>query len=274
MTKKRVVLLILFVFLGTLILGSILARFTIKRIGVIEVEGVITDSKEILEQIEKFREDETIKGVVVRIESPGGASASCQEIHGELKKLREKKKVFVSMGSVCASGGYYIAVAGERIYAMPSTITGSIGVLMEQIVIEDLLKKIGLQTTTIKAGEFKDTGSPFRKMKEEEKIYLKGIIDAIHEQFIEDVAKGRNIPIDKAKKLGDGRIFTGKMAKEYGLVDEIGTFYDALEDLRVALNIKEKPEIVYAKKKISIFEWLLSTFFEEFIKKGLISGVG
>ncbi|MCX7857514.1 MAG: signal peptide peptidase SppA [Deltaproteobacteria bacterium] len=263
MKKKKIAFgLIVAIFL-IFVFGSIFGRLFTERIGVIEIEGVVTDSKEILEQIEQFKEDDGVKGVIVRIDSPGGASAPCQEIHKELKKLREKKKVFVSMGSVCASGGYYIAVAGEKIYAMPSTITGSIGVLVEQIVVEDLLKKIGLQANTIKAGEYKDTGSPFRKMKDEEKAYLKNIIDVIHEQFIEDVAKGRNIPLDKAKEISDGRIFTGSMAKEYKLIDKIGTFYDAVEDLRLLLNIKGKPQLVYAKKRISMLRWLISFFFEE-----------
>lgn len=264
MNKKMKVMLIVLtsviVFLGVV---SIVGRLGVEKIGVIEIQGVITDSREVLDQIEKFKEDHGIKGIIVRIDSPGGASAPCQEIHREIKKLREKKKVFISMGSVCASGGYYIACAGEKIYAMPSTITGSIGVLMEQIVVEDLLKKLGLQANTIKAGEYKDTGSPFRRMREDERVYLKNLIDTIHQQFIEDVAKERNIALDKAKEISDGRVFTGSMAKEHNLIDKIGTFYDAVEDLKLVLHIKGKPELVYAKKRLSILKWVLSSFFDE-----------
>lgn len=261
--KKKVIIFVLIFILAFVAATSIIKKFTGEKIGVVEIQGVITDSRAILEQIDEFREDDSIKGVIVRIDSPGGASAPCQEIHKEIKKLREKKKVFVSMGSVCASGGYYIACAGEKIYAMPSTITGSIGVVVEQIVVEELFKKIGLQAVAIKTGEYKDLGSPFRKMTEDEKRYLKMIIDKIHEQFVEDVAKGRKIPIEKVKEISDGRIFTGSMAVEHKLVDKIGTFYDVVEDLKMVLNIKGKPQIVYGKKRISILRWLLSSFFEE-----------
>jgi len=261
--KKRALIIGFFIIGAIIFFASVIGKLSGEKIGVIEIEGVIADSREILEQIEKFKDDEGIKGVIVRVDSPGGASAPCQEIHREIKKLREKKRVFISMGSVCASGGYYIAVAGEKIYAMPSTITGSIGVLMEQIVVEDLLKKVGLQANTIKAGEYKDLGNPFRKMREDERAYLKGIIDTIHQQFLEDVSRGRNIPMEKAKEIGDGRIFTGTMAKEYNLVDKIGTFYDAVEDLKMVLHIKGKPVLVYGKKRLSILRLLLSSLIDE-----------
>lgn len=249
--------------IGLILIVVSLLKVRAERIGIVEIEGVITDSKEVLEQIEKFKDDVTVKGIVVRINSPGGASAPCQEIFRELRKLSEKKKVFVSMGSVCASGGYYIACAGEKIYAMPSTVTGSIGVLVETIVLEDLLRKLGLQSVIIKSGEYKDTGSPLRKMKEEEKAYIKEIVDSIHEQFIEDVANGRKLPKEKVKKLSDGRVFLGTSAKEYGLVDKIGTLNDAIEDLRLTLGLKERPEIVYAKRKLDILRLLISYILEE-----------
>jgi protease-4 len=230
-----------------------------EKIGVVEIEGVIIESKDAMEDIVKFKEDENIKGVIIRINSPGGSVGPTQEIHQEVKKLREKKKVYVSMGSVCASGGYYIATAGEKIYANPSTITGSIGVIMEQTVIEDLLKKIGIQANTIKSGEYKDAGTPFRKMKEEEKRYLNDILKNIHEQFIKDVAEGRKMPIDTANKFSDGRIFTGTQAKTAGLIDNIGTFYDTVDDLKQTLNIKGKPVLVYGKRPFSFLKWLFSS---------------
>ena len=139
------------------------------RIGVVEIEGVISGSKEVMDDIVDFKDDASIKGVILRINSPGGGVGPTQEIYREVVKLTEKKKVYVSMGTTCASGGYYIASAGQKLYANPSTITGSIGVIMELMNVEDVLKKIGLKNNTIKAGEYKDTGCPFRPMTPEER---------------------------------------------------------------------------------------------------------
>ena len=238
-----------------------------EKIGVVEIEGVIADSKDIMEDIVRFKEDETIKGVILRINSPGGSVPPSQEIFEEVKKLRGKKKVYVSMGTVCASGGYYIATAGEKIYAMPSTITGSIGVIMEQVVIEDLLKKIGLQPNTMKAGDFKDVGSPFRKMTVEERKYFQEILNTIHTQFINTVATQRKIPMDTAKKLSDGRIYLGQQAMDLKLIDRIGTFYDTLDDMKNTLNIKGKPVLVYGKRPFSLLKWLISSISQELLSQ-------
>jgi protease-4 len=238
-----------------------------EKIGVVEIEGVIADSKDIMEDIVRFKEDETIKGVILRINSPGGSVPPSQEIFEEVKKLSGKKKVYVSMGTVCASGGYYIATAGEKIYAMPSTITGSIGVIMEQVVIEDLMKKVGLQPNTMKAGDFKDVGSPFRKMAAEERKYFQGILNTIHTQFINTVATQRKMPMDTAKKLSDGRIYLGQQAMDLKLIDQIGTFYDTLDDMKNTLNIKGKPVLVYGKRPFSILKWLISSISQELISQ-------
>ncbi|MCX5817434.1 MAG: signal peptide peptidase SppA [Proteobacteria bacterium] len=238
-----------------------------EKIGVVEIEGVIADSKDIMEDIVRFKEDETIKGVILRINSPGGSVPPSQEIFEEVKKLRAKKKVYISMGTVCASGGYYIATAGEKIYAMPSTITGSIGVIMEQVVIEDLMKKVGLQPNTMKAGDFKDVGSPFRKMKVEERKYFQEILNTIHTQFINTVATQRKIPMDTAKKLSDGRIYLGQQAKDLKLIDQIGTFYDTVDDMKNTLNIKGKPVLVYGKRPFSLLKWLISSISQELISQ-------
>ncbi len=235
------------------------------KIGIVEVSGAITESKEVMEDIIRFKEDDGIKGVIVRINSPGGSVGPSQEIFNEVKKLRAKKKVYVSMGSVCASGGYYIAIAGERLYAMPATITGSIGVIMEHMIIEDLFKKIGLQSDTLKSGAFKDAGSPFRKMKDDERAYFQAILDAIHDQFIKTVSDERKIPLEATKKLADGRVFIGTQAKDLKLVDQIGTFYDTVDDLKKALNIKGKPVLVYGKKPFSLLKWLISSASKELI---------
>ena len=237
------------------------------KIGVIEIEGAITDMKEAMEDVVKFKEDNSIKGVILRINSPGGAVGPTQEIYREIKKLKQSKKVYVSMGSVCASGGYYLAVTGDKVYASPSTITGSIGVIMQQTVVEDLMKKIGVEANTIKSGALKDTGTPFRKMRDDERKYLQDVIDGIYEQFVNDVAEGRKMPIDKVKQLADGRIYTGLQAKETGLIDNIGTFYDVVDDLQKEVGIHGKPSLVYGKRPFSFLRWLISSAVQDIIFK-------
>ena len=237
------------------------------KIGVVEIEGAITDMKEAVEDVVKFKEDDDIKVVILRINSPGGAVGPTQEIYSEIKKLKQSKKVYVSMGSVCASGGYYIAVTGEKVYASPSTITGSIGVIMEQAVMEDLMKKIVVEANTIKSGAFKDTGTPFRKMRDDERKYLQSVIDSIYEQFVNDVAEGRKMPVDQVKQLADGRIYTGLQARETGLVDNIGTFYDVVDDLQKDLGQHGKPSLVYGKRPFSFLRWLLSSAIQDVIFK-------
>ncbi|MDD5245414.1 MAG: signal peptide peptidase SppA [Syntrophorhabdaceae bacterium] len=267
-SKTKKVLIVIAIIVVVLVLVpffiGIFGKESGEKIGVVEIEGAIMDSKNAMDDIVRFRDDESIKGVIVRINSPGGGAAASQEIHREVKKLRGKKKVFVSMASVCASGGYYIATAGEKIYASPSTITGSIGVIMQQTVVEDLMKKIGIQENTIKSGELKDAGTPFRKMREDEKRYLNDVLKDIHEQFIRDVAEGRKMPVDAVRKLSDGRIFTGIQAKNTGLIDAIGTFYDAVDALKVSLNMVGKPVLVYGKKPFSILRWLISSVAREY----------
>ena len=238
-----------------------------RKIGVVEIEGTITDMKEAMEDVVKFKEDDSIKGVILRINSPGGAVGPTQEIYSEIKKLKNTKKVYVSMGSVCASGGYYIAVTGDKVYASPSTITGSIGVIMQQTVVEDLMKKIGIEANTIKSGALKDTGTPFRKMTEDERKYLQSIIDNIYGQFVKDVAEGRKLPIEKVRQLADGRIYTGLQAKDAGLIDNIGTFYDVVDDMKKALSIKGKPSLVYGKRPFSFLKWLISSAVQDIIFK-------
>lgn len=256
-----VILIVIVVAFFTSLLAGLVGRSLGDKIGVLEIEGVITDMKDLMEDVVKFKEDDSIRGVIVKINSPGGSTAPTQEIYRELKKLRNKKKVYVSMGSVCASGGYYIASAGNKIYALPSTITGSIGVIMENVVMEDLLKKIGIQANPIKAGAYKDIGSPFRRMKADERAYLQEIIDSIHNEFIKDVADARKMNVDAVKKFADGRVFTGSQAKAIGMVDNIGTYHDAIDDMKRALNIRGKPVLVYGKKPFSLLRMLVSSIY-------------
>lgn len=258
-------ILVFIIFVASFMIGIVGQGFG-DKIGIVEIEGVIADGKDAMEDIVRFKEDDGIRGVIVRINSPGGSVGPSQEIYHELKKLAAKKKVYISASSVCASGGYYIASAGEKIYANPSTITGSIGVIMEQVVAEELLKKIGIQPNTLKAGKFKDVGSPFRKMKDDERAYFQQILDSIHEQFIKDVSEGRKMPFEQVKKLSDGRVYTGTQAKELGLVDGIGTFYDTVDDMKKELGIKGKPVFVYGKRPFSLLKWLISSATETIIK--------
>ena len=258
---KKVLIVIIIVILLVFVLSILRACLgkSGDRLGVVEIEGVISESRQTMEEIIRFKEDPSIKGVILRINSPGGAVGPTQEIYREVVKLKTKKKVFVSMGSVCASGGYYIAAAGEKVYANPSTITGSIGVIMQTVILEELLKKIGVKSNTIKAGELKDAGTPFREMTPEERAYLDGIVKNIHEQFIKDVAAGRKMDFEKVKSMADGRIYTGLQAKDLGLVDSIGNFYDTVDEIKKVLAIKGKPQLVYSEKPFSFSRWLFSS---------------
>src|SRR5271157_375220 len=261
-TRMKKVLIVIIIVILLVFLLSILRACLGKsgdRVGVVEIEGVISESRQTMEEIVRFKGDPSIKGVILRINSPGGSVGPTQEIYREVVKLKAKKKVFVSMGSVCASGGYYIAAAGEKVYANPSTITGSIGVIMQSVILEELLKKIGVKSNTIKAGELKDAGTPFREMTPEERAYLDGIVKNIHEQFIKDVAAGRKMDFEKVKTMADGRIYTGLQAKDLGLVDSIGNFYDTVDDIKKVLAIKGKPQLVYSEKPFSFSRWLFSS---------------
>ncbi|MBI3599040.1 MAG: signal peptide peptidase SppA [Nitrospinae bacterium] len=234
------------------------------KLAIIRVEGVIAESEDIIRQIKKYREEPAVKGIILRIDSPGGGVGPSQEIYGEVLKTTSEKKVVVSMGGLAASGGYYIACAAHRIFANPGTITGSIGVIMAFSNFEELMKKLGLKTTVIKSGRHKDIGSPVRELTEEEKKILQDVSDDIHGQFIEAVAKGRNLKIEAVKDLSDGRIFSGRQAKESGLVDELGTLEDAVSYAAKLAGIKGKPKIIQERKEknllLRLFKENLSSF--------------
>lgn len=214
-------------------------------VGVLVMEDEIYGSIWATEVLEKFKEDKNIKSVVIRINSPGGSVAPCQEIYKAVKALN--KPVIISMGSVAASGGLYVAAAGDVIMANPGTITGSIGVIMQSVEISGAMDKIGLKALTIKSGEFKDMGSPFREMRENERVLLQSMILEVYEQFVADLAAGRDkMSVDQIRKLADGRIFNGSEAHKLGLVDELGGFEDAirLAAKRGGLPSDKRPELV------------------------------
>lgn len=217
------------------------------KVGVIEITGVISSSQEIVENLRDFREDSSIKAIVLRIDSPGGSVAPSQEIHDSVKKTAALKPVVVSMGSVAASGGYYIAVAGQQIVANPGTMTGSIGVIMAFSNYEELLKKIGWQNFVVKSGRFKDIGSPNRPMSDDERKILQTLIDDVQSQFVHAIAQGRNLSPEKVLEIADGRIMTGRQALAVGLVDKLGGLETAI-DLAAELSGMTDPNVVYPVK--------------------------
>ena len=235
------------------------------KIAVIPILGVLTDAQGVLEELERYKERADVKALVFRIDSPGGTVVAAQEIYSEIRKLRGKKKTLSSMGNVAASGGYYVASATEEILANPGTITGSIGVISEYANVQDLLKKIGFKSTVLKSGRFKDVGSPLREMTAEEGVYLQGLLENIHHQFIRDVAQGRQKPVEEIEPLSDGRVFTGEQAKEIGLVDRLGNFQDALDRAAELAGIEGKPVILYPEeKRRRILEYLIPGLMEWF----------
>ncbi len=227
------------------------------KVALVKIEGLLVSSDNIVEELHDYTEDGSIKAIVLRIDSPGGGVVAAQEIYNAVKNARkEGKKVVVSMGSVAASGGYYIAAGADKIVANPGTLTGSIGVIMEFANVEKLLEKIGVKGMVIKAGQFKDVGSPFREMTDQEKKLLQGVIDDVHAQFIDAVAKGRSIPLDDVKAIADGRIFTGRQALKLKLVDKMGDLTESIQLAGTLAGIKGKPTIVEKKKKIPFLDYL------------------
>ncbi len=225
-------------------------------IGVVEIENTIISSKTIVKDLKNFADDPGISAVIMRIDSPGGVAAATQEIYREVKKVREKKKVIVSMGIVAASGGYYVALPADVIVANPSTLTGSIGVIMQFPVIEELLKKIGIDFAVIKSKEYKDIGSPYRRMGDEEEKLLQDVVLDVYDQFFNATVEHRNLPKDSVLKFADGRILTGRQAKEIGLIDTLGSFEDAVEIAGDLIGI-EKPRLIYPPKRFSLIDMFI-----------------
>ena len=248
-----------------------------EKVGVIEIIGGIADSKDIIYNLKRFREDDSVKAIVVRIDSPGGGVGPSQEIFREIRKTSKSKKVIASMGGVAASGGYYIAAGADGIVANPGTITGSIGVIMGYANFQELLKKIGLVPVVIKSGEYKDIGSPAREMTKDEEEILRNLTNQIHRQFIKAIAEGRGIEQSKVEKFADGRIFSGEEAKELGLVDRFGNLEDAIEWAGRMGGIKGKISAVYPpEKQYSILKYLVNSSLNElanrFINPRLFTG--
>ena len=228
-----------------------------EKVALIHVEGVIVGGRgqggllgdgsgmdSVIRQIQAARDDETVRAVVLRINSPGGSAPASQEVGEELKKLRSAgKPVVASMGDIAASGGYWIAALCDRIYANPGTITGSIGIYIPYANYEELFKKIGVHGEKIKSGPHKDMLSPERPMTAAERAILQEMVDDLYDQFVAVVAEGRKMEPDRVRRLADGRIYTGRQAKKLGLVDEMGTQEDAVNAAARLAGIVGKPAV-------------------------------
>ncbi|MDE0634588.1 MAG: signal peptide peptidase SppA [Candidatus Poribacteria bacterium] len=261
--KQRRVLIIISVIV-ILFLLSVIVRIMMvgtspigHKVAVLDITGIISKSDAPIKLIHTYRDDASVKALVLRINTPGGSVAPVQEIHRELTKL--KKPIVASMGGTAASGGYYIACAADTIVANPGTLTGSIGVIMQFTKMKGLYEKIGLEQQIIKSGQFKDAGSIFRDLTEEEKNVLQGTVDDVYNQFVDAIIESRekHLTRDEIVKLADGRIFSGKQAQTHKLVDKLGNLQDAIKIAGELGNIEGTPKIVRKQRKSSLLEQLL-----------------
>ncbi|HET6440083.1 MAG TPA: signal peptide peptidase SppA [Anaeromyxobacter sp.] len=234
------------------------------RIGVVEIKGTIgpgaggVDAATVMKQLRRFGNDDSLKAVVVRIESPGGAVGTSQEIHEEVKRLASKKPVVCSMGDLAASGGFYIAVACPKIVATPGTLTGSIGVISQFANLKGLAQRFDVKMETVKSGALKDAGNPFRDMTPEDRAYWQALIDKVYQQFLQAVADGRHLKVEQVRPIADGRVLTGQEAKERGLVDALGNLYDAVDMAKGEAKLTGEPVLVYPPEdKARLLEQLM-----------------
>jgi len=226
------------------------------RLGVVEAKGTIgeaapqgVDADKVVKLLKKYEKDDDIKAIVLRVDSPGGAVAPSQEIHDAVKRIKAKKKVVVSMGTLAASGGYYISAPADRIYAEPGTLTGSIGVIFVHFNVRGLLEWARIDETTLKSGKYKDTLSPFRPIQDTDREEVQGLSDDVYGQFVQAVAQGRGLPEARVREIAEGRIYTGKKAKELKLVDELGGFDDAVAAAWELAGQSGEPKVQYPPRE-------------------------
>ncbi len=241
-------------------------------VGVVSLDGRITAQKArvFIDLLQRAREDPRVGAVLVRIDSPGGGVAPSQEIYRAIMSVRREKRVVASLGSVGASGGYYVAAAANEIYADPGTITGSIGVVFTYPQLQELLKKVGVGKVVVKSGEYKDIASPFRSPTPRERAILQGVVDDIYQQFVEDIARARGMKEEEVKALADGRIFTGRQAQKLGLVDGLMTQDEVLSYISSKiLKIKGKPRVLLLREEEGWRDLFRKTrgLFESFLSK-------
>ena len=261
--KNRRVLIILGTIVGLFFLMLILLRSMGgsasmgQKVAVIDVTGIISKSDATIKLIHAYRDDPSVKAIVMRIDSPGGSVAPVQEIYTELEKV--EKPIVTSMGGSAASGGYYVACAADIILANPGTLTGSIGVIMQFTRMKGLYDKVGLEHQVIKSGQFKDTGSPFRTLTEEEQAVLQATVDDVYNQFVDTIAEARGNLLTRTEvvELADGRIFSGRQALDSKLIDQLGNLPDAIKIAGELGGIEGKPKVLRKEKKTSLFEQLV-----------------
>ncbi len=260
MMNRFIKALLLFTFIVAVgaLLQSVRQAHAPKRIGVVYLKGMIdaSSASDLLTLLKRAFSRPDVAGVVLRINSPGGSVAPSQEIYSYIMEHRKQKRIYASIGTVGASGAYYVASACNRVYADGGSIVGSIGVIFTTSEIRGLLDKIGVRPVVIKSGKFKDVGSPFREMSPEERSYIKSLLDEIHRQFVRDVAAGRGLKVEKVMKLADGRIFTGEQAVKLGLVDGVAPMWKVVESLSRDLGYSRPLETVVIEKKKGILDML------------------
>lgn len=248
----------LFVFLLTRSGVSVPVVLGGEKIGVVEVKGIISEPEAALKALREFGRAEDVRAVVVRIDSPGGAVGASQEIFQEIRRLDQKKPVVASLGTVAASGGYYAALGARRIVANPGTVTGSIGVIMKIPNVGPLLEKVGIKTTVLKSGALKDLGPTTRDLTPEERVVLEGVMHDVHRQFVDAVVESRGLDEEHVEVLADGRILSGRQAREVDLVDELGNFGVAVDLAANLANVTGELRLVYPRKdRFSLIRELL-----------------
>jgi protease-4 len=235
-----------------------------EKVALVSLTGTILSSREIVSTLKTLAESPNVRAILLRIDSPGGGVAASQEIYEEVRSVRASgKPIVVSMGSIAASGGYYVSCGASRIVANPGTVTGSIGVIAEFPNFTKLMDKIGLQMNVVKSGKYKDSGSPFRPAtKDDEKIF-QNVVESSYSQFLDVVSSERKIPVEKLKHIADGRVFTGLQALKLGLVDTIGSFEDAIRIAAKLGGIKGKPVVVEPRKERSLADLIFGDLFSK-----------
>jgi protease IV len=229
------------------------------KVAIVELEGLIAETDDLVRELRQHRENPSVKAVVIRINSPGGVVGPTQEVYDALRRVREAgKPVVASLGAVAASGGYYIAVGADQIYANPGSLTGSIGVIMQLANLDALMKKVGVDYVVVKAGAFKDIGNVARPMTAEERRVLQTLLDDVHGQFIDAVAKGRKLPREQVAQFADGRVFSGTQALSLKMVDALGGLEDAVNAAAKLANLPTPPAVERPRRRFSIFDLLRS----------------
>jgi len=249
---------------------SVLRYESQPKVGLIRIDGTITDYLDTVSIISQATKNESIKAVVIDIDSPGGAVGASQEIYRAIEKLREKKPVVVSMGNVAASGGYYISAPANVIYANPGTITGSIGVIIQHVDVSEILNKFGVKVNTIKSGANKDILYPTKPLLPEQKALLEKTVMGVYDQFLDAIVRYRPIKKDVLKSYADGRVFSGNEAKALGLVDKIGNIQDAISEAKKLGKLEEDAPVIELKPKKPLLDELMnSKFGMEKVRSGI-----